>query len=320
MSKNIEKDTWEFKQMVKIGIIGSGVVGTATGKGFHKLGHGVSFYDISKQRLLTLREEGYEVVYTVKDVLANSDITFICVNTPTDGDNGQQDLSQLNSALFSIVNAINDGAVTRKKKDKNNRPHLLVFRSTMLPGTMRNVVIDYLDRKVLGASRGKDYDVCYNPEFLRQDTALEDFFKPDRVVLGEETKGNSSALKSIYKQLTENIITTTFDAAEMIKYASNCFLSLKISFFNEIGMICKQMGIDDSIVSSGVAADRRIGKYGTRAGKPFDGACLPKDTIALASFAKRLQISPDLLQVVLDINKKVGEMAELQQQVYERLQ
>ena len=306
--------------MVIVGIIGSGVVGTATGKGFHKLGHSVIFYDISKQRLLSLREEGYDVASSVKDVLSKSDLTFVCVNTPTDGDNGQQDLSQLNSALFNIVNALNDGVVTKKKKNKNDRPHLLVFRSTMLPGTMRNVVVDYLDRKVSGAKRGIDYDICYNPEFLRQDTALEDFFKPDRVVIGEEREGNASVLKSIYKRLTDNIFTTNFDAAEMIKYASNCFLSLKISFFNEIGMICKQMGIDDSVVSMGVAADKRIGKYGTKAGKPFDGACLPKDTIALASFAKRLQISPDLLQIVLDINKKVGEMAELQQQVYERIQ
>ena len=82
----------------------------------------------------------------------------------------------------------------------------------MLPGTMRNVVIDYLDRKVSGARRGKDYDVCYNPEFLRQDTALEDFFKPDRIVVGEESKGTSSALVSIYKQLTENIMSTSFYA------------------------------------------------------------------------------------------------------------
>ena len=114
--------------MVTIGIIGSGVVGTATGKGFHKLGHKVSFYDISKQRLLTLLDEGYDVVYTVKDVLSKSDITFICVNTPTDGDNGQQDLSQLNSALFNIASALNDGGVTRKKKDKNNRPHTSCFQ------------------------------------------------------------------------------------------------------------------------------------------------------------------------------------------------
>ena len=306
--------------MVIVGIIGSGVVGTATGKGFHKLGHSVIFYDISKQRLLSLREEGYDVASSVKDVLSKTDLTFICVNTPTDGDNGQQDLSQLHSVLFNIVSALNDGVVTKKKKNKNDHPHLLVFRSTMLPGTMRNVVVDYLDRKVSGAKRGIDYDICYNPEFLRQDTALEDFFKPDRVVIGEEREGNASVLRSIYKRLTDNIFTTNFDAAEMIKYASNCFLSLKISFFNEIGMICKQMGIDDSVVSMGVAADRRIGKYGTKAGKPFDGACLPKDTIALASFAKRLQISPDLLQIVLDINKKVGEMAELQQQVYERIQ
>ena len=306
--------------MVTIGIIGSGVVGTATGKGFDKLGHNVIFYDISKQRLLSLKEEGYVVASSIKEVISNADITFVCVNTPTDGANGQQDLSQLNSVLFSIVNALNEGSIGRKKKERNNYAPLVVFRSTILPGTMRNVVIDYLDTKVSREKRGKDYNVCYNPEFLRQDTALSDFFKPDRVIIGEDREGSSSALKLLYQGLTDNIIITSYEAAEMIKYASNCFLSLKISFFNEIGMICKQMGIDDNIVSLGVAADKRIGKYGTKAGRPFDGACLPKDTIALASFAKRLQIKPDLLQIVLDINKKVEEMAQLQQQVYERIQ
>ncbi len=287
----------------KIGIIGSGVVGSATGKGFHRLGHDVLFYDIAKQRLLTLKEEGYQIASSVEDIIDKTDISFVCVNTPNNI-NGEQDLSQLMSVLYDITNAL-------RRIDRQNgqqHPHLIVFRSTMLPGTMRSVVINYLQTNCSSSRIGRDYDVCYNPEFLRQNTAFDDFFRPDRVVIGEEGKGASQSLKEIYQQLTENIIVTSFEAAEMIKYTSNCFLSLKISFFNEIGLVCKQMGIDDKAVSLGVSMDKRIGNYGTQFGKPFEGACLPKDTEALAGFIRNLQLNPDLLQVALDINRKMEEL------------
>jgi nucleotide sugar dehydrogenase len=159
----------------------------------------------------------------------------------------------------------------------------------MLPGTMRNVVINYLQTNCSSSSItsssssriGRDYNICYNPEFLRQNTAFDDFFRPDRIVIGEDREGASQPLNEIYQQLTENIIITSFEAVEMIKYTSNCFLSLKISFFSEIGLVCKQMGIDDKAVSLGVSMDKRIGNYGTQFGKPFEGACLPKECIYL---------------------------------------
>ena len=289
--------------MKKIGIIGSGVVGSATGKGFHRLGHDVLFYDIAKQRLLTLKEEGYQIASSVKDIIDTTDISFVCVNTPNNS-TGEQDLSQLISVLYDITNALR----TIARRDEQQHPHLIVFRSTMLPGTMRSVVINYLQTNCSSSRIGRDYDVCYNPEFLRQNTAFDDFFRPDRIVIGEDRNGASQPLKEIYQQLTENIIVTSFEAAEMIKYTSNCFLSLKISFFNEIGLVCKQMGIDDKAVSLGVSMDKRIGNYGTQFGKPFEGACLPKDTEALAGFIRNLQLNPDLLQVALDINRKMEEL------------
>lgn len=289
--------------MKKIGIIGSGVVGSATGKGFHRLGHDVLFYDIAKQRLLTLKEEGYQIASSVKDIIDTTDISFVCVNTPNNS-SGEQDLSQLMSVLYDITNSLR--RIDRRYEQQN--PHLIVFRSTMLPGTMRSVVINYLQTNSPSSRIGRDYDVGYNPEFLRQNTAFDDFFRPDRVVIGEDRIGASQPLKEIYQQLTENIIVTSFEAAEMIKYTSNCFLSLKISFFNEIGLVCKQMGIDDKAVSLGVSMDKRIGSYGTQFGKPFEGACLPKDTEALAGFIKNLQLNPDLLQVALDINRKMEEL------------
>jgi UDPglucose 6-dehydrogenase len=298
----------------KIGIIGSGVVGSATGKGFHKLGHDIIFYDISKQRLHDLEDNGYQVASSVSEIIDKTDLSFVCVNTPAKS-NGEQDLSQLMSVLYDISNALvttNERRQQQQQQKDQINPHLLVFRSTMLPGTMRNVVVNYLQSNSSSSTIGRDYNICFNPEFLRQNTALEDFFKPDRVVIGEDGIGGSEPLKGIYQQLTQNIIVTSYEAAEMIKYASNCFLSLKISFFNEIGLICKQMGIDDKAVSVGVSLDKRIGNYGTQFGKPFEGACLPKDTEALAGFIKKLQLNPDLLQVALDINRKMEELISSQ--------
>jgi UDPglucose 6-dehydrogenase len=299
----------------KIGIIGSGVVGSATGKGFHKLGHDIIFYDISKQRLHDLEDNGYKVASSVSEIIDKTDLSFVCVNTPAKS-NGEQDLSQLMSVLYDISNALVATNERRRRQQQQQKdqinPHLLVFRSTMLPGTMRNVVVNYLQSNSSSSTIGRDYNICFNPEFLRQNTALEDFFKPDRVVIGEDGIGGSEPLKGIYQQLTQNIIVTSYEAAEMIKYASNCFLSLKISFFNEIGLICKQMGIDDKAVSVGVSLDKRIGNYGTQFGKPFEGACLPKDTEALAGFIKKLQLNPDLLQVALDINRKMEELISSQ--------
>jgi UDPglucose 6-dehydrogenase len=294
----------------KIGIIGSGVVGSATGKGFHKLGHDIIFYDISKQRLHDLEDNGYKVASSVSEIIDKTDLSFVCVNTPAKS-NGEQDLSQLMSVLYDIANAL-VSTNGRQQQQDDRKPHLIVFRSTMLPGTMRKVVVNYLQSNSSSSTIGRDYNICFNPEFLRQNTALDDFFKPDRVVIGEDGNGGSEPLKEIYQQLTQNIIVTSYDAAEMIKYASNCFLSLKISFFNEIGLICKQMGIDDKAVSLGVSLDKRIGNYGTQFGKPFEGACLPKDTEALAGFIKKLQLNPDLLQVALDINRKMEELISSQ--------
>ena len=313
-----------------IAIIGSGVVGTATGKGFHKLGNRVTFFDISKRRLASLKEEGYEVVLSLRDAISEAEICFVCVNTPQskysngigknennnnndanannfrydfdpfDEDLGKhQDLSQLLSALRDIANALN-GCIANKKR-------YLVFRSTMLPGTMRNIVLDYLEANC-NLKHSKDYDVLYNPEFLRQHSALEDFFAPDRVVIGQKFTGSASPLADIYSPLTRNIILTGYEEAEMAKYASNCFLALKISYFNEIGIICKKMGINEEEVGLAVSMDNRIGKYGTRGGRPFGGACFPKDTEAFASFARKMDVRPDLMETAISINKQIEKL------------
>jgi UDPglucose 6-dehydrogenase len=297
-----------------ISVIGSGVVGTATGKGFYKLGHNITFFDISKQRLATLRDEGYNVAPSLRDAIATSEICFICVNTPqnisktdakandfVEADLGKhQDLSQILYVVRDIADALN-----ALKDDMISKNRLFVFRSTMVPGTMRNVVVDYLERNC-NLSRGKNYDVFYNPEFVRQHSALEDFFTPDRVVIGQD-KVETSDLSHLYTPLTNKIILTGFEEAEMIKYASNCFLALKISYFNEISLMCRKMGISEDQVAQAVSMDNRIGGYGTNGGLPFGGACLPKDTEAFASFARNMNVKHDLIETAIRINKQMEE-------------
>jgi UDPglucose 6-dehydrogenase len=291
------------------------VVGTATGKGFHKLGHNIIFFDISTQRLITLKKEGYNVAPSLKDAISKSQICFICVNTPQniyktnakdsdfiEADLGKhQDLSQILLVVRDIAEALN----ALNDQDMIGNKRLLVFRSTMVPGTMRNVVVDYLERNCY-LTRGKHYDVFYNPEFVRQHSALEDFFTPDRVVIGQENSG-ASDLSDLYAPLTDKIILTVFEEAEMIKYASNCFLALKISYFNEISMICKEMGISADKVAHAVSMDSRIGGYGSNVGLPFGGACLPKDTEAFATFAKNMNVKHDLIEIAIKINKQMDE-------------
>jgi UDPglucose 6-dehydrogenase len=302
-----------------IGIIGAGVVGGATGKGLQKLGYEVTFYDIDKSKTISLRQEGYQVASSISELMSNSNITFVCVNTPTISsrsnlyndkriENGSyQDLSQILSVLPEISSSLSTNSW---------RHQLLVFRSTLLPGTMRNIVVDYLERNC-SKSIGKDFDVCYNPEFLRQKSALEDFFEPGRVVIGEGTEGSSVPLVEIFRALTRNIIITGYEEAEMIKYASNGFLALKISYFNEIAMVCKMLGIDDKTVSRGVALDSRIGTYGVLGGMPFGGACLPKDTAALTSFLRKLGIRPDLIETAVQINNEIEEMSSHKQIIHD---
>jgi UDPglucose 6-dehydrogenase len=282
--------------MEKIGIIGSGTVGGTTGKVWKTLGNQVLFYDISEQIVLPLKDSGYSVAANIEEIIHQTDISFVCVDAPT-YTNGDQNLSYVMSVLYEIADALN----------KMVGYHLIVFRSTLLPGTMSNVILPILERYCQKV-RGIDYDICYNPEFLRENSALIDAFNPDRIIIGEDRKNASLQLAELYQQLRTKIIITSFESAEMIKYASNCFLALKISFFNEIGLACKRMGIDDKIVSEGVSLDKRIGAYGTVAGKPFGGKCLPKDSLAWVSFAKKMQVQPDLVAVAFELNRLLEEV------------
>ena len=280
---------------MRISIIGSGVVGKATGIGFHKFGHEIIFNDINGKSLASLREEGYKVTEDINEAVRSSTISFICVPTPTRA--RKIVFSYVKEATVSIAKALH-------KKDRTY--HLIVVRSTVLPTTTRTRIIPFLE-KHSKLKAGKDFGVCVNPEFLRQATALQDFLNPSRIVIGELDKQSGDLLENLYAPFKAPIIRTSLDTAEMIKYVANCFLTTKISYFNEVYLICKKLQLDPHLVAEAVALDPRIGNYGIYGGRPFSGACLPKDLEAFINFAKKKGVNPKLLEAVNYVNKKISE-------------
>lgn len=277
---------------MKLSIVGAGVVGQATGIGLSIRGYEVIFYDVDKEKLAALKEKGYRVSGEISLAVNDVDLIFICVPTPTV--NGEMDLSFLRNVVMNIGKTLSD---VRGYK-------VVVVRSTVLPSTTRCKVVPLLE-KYSGLKAGKDFGVCMNPEFLRERCALEDFLNPSRIVIGELDKRSGDALEEVYSVFSAPLIRTDLDTAEMIKYVSNLFLATKISFFNEMFLVCQKLGIDANVVGKAVSLDPRIGEYGVYGGSPFDGKCLPKDLEAFLGFVKSLKLNPELLDAVYSINEKM---------------
>ena len=306
-----------FKK-INISIIGCGYVGTVTGACFAKLGNNVIIVDVDKERIKKINQGASpiyekdldELLANNKDkirattnygfAIKNSDVTFVCVGTPSKSD-GSIDLSFVETAVTEIGKCL---------KNKDNR-HLVVVKSTVLPGTTRDVVLPLLE-KHSGKGAYVDFGLAINPEFLREGMAVEDFLKPDRIVIGTNDEKSKHVLKILYKGFSCPVVVTSLSTAEMIKYASNCFLATKISFANEIGNMCKKLGINTFDVFKGVGLDHRVNPEFFRAGVGFGGSCLPKDVRALIFQAKKLDQTPKMLQAVIDVNEKQPEkMIEL---------
>jgi len=279
---------------MKISIIGSGVTGQATGFGFCHQGYKTIFYDIDHKKLDDLEDKGYSVSRTVEDAVEKSDIIFICVPTPTT--NRRIDLGIISNVARNIAEAL--------KKTEGYK--IVVVKSTVLPSITRTAVLPILE-KYSGKKAGPDFGLCTNPEFLTEKNALQDFIQPNRTIIGEFDKKSGDMLETLYKPFDAPIIRTSLENAEMIKYVSNIFLATKISFFNEIYLICNKLGLDSDVVSSGAAYDPRIGKYGTKGGKPFGGSCFPKDLGAFLGYLEDNKIEAGILKEVQEINNKMTE-------------
>jgi len=225
--------------------------------------------------------------------IGETELSFVCVGTPSQA-NGNLDLKYIRRICEQIGSALRD------------KPpgHLVVIRSTVLPGTMREIVIPVLE-EFSGKKTGADFAVCHNPEFLREGSAVRDFYCPPKTVIGECEPGCGDALAQLYRGLSAPLIRTDLETAEMVKYVDNTWHALKIGFANEIGNLCKSLGIDAHAVMNIFCQDRKLNisaAYLTP-GFAFGGSCLPKDLRALAYRAKVHDLQLPILNSILPSNE-----------------
>jgi UDPglucose 6-dehydrogenase len=294
---------------MRISIIGTGYVGTVTGACFAHLGndvvcvdHGLKKVEMINNGVPPIYEEGLEELLKAHagknlratldydDAIAHSDVSFICVPTPTD-ESGKIDLRSIREASTSIG---------LRLKNKSSY-HVVVVKSTVVPRTTQSVVTPILE-EASGKKAGVDFGVGMNPEFLREGKAIYDFMHPDRIVIGGDDPKAQAIIKSLYAGYSCPILEVDTKTAEMIKYVSNAFLATKISFSNEVGNICKRLGIDTYKVMEGVGLDARISPYFLNSGLGFGGSCFPKDVKALIGKASDVNYEPKLLKTVLMVN------------------
>jgi UDPglucose 6-dehydrogenase len=288
--------------MSNIVVIGAGVVGQAVGKGFAQFGHRVVFCDTAEGVRERLIAEGFAALSPEDLGLAHeieTDYTMICVGTPTVA--GRIDLGPLEMACHSASRVI----------QRAQGYHVVVVNSTLPPGTTQEFVIPKLEYWS-GRQAGRDFGVCYNPEFLREVSAAEDFLNPWAIVIGVQDKQASSLVRELYSPITigrpVSVFTTDFNTAEMAKYVSNLFNATKISFANEVWLQSNVLGIDGNAVMS-IVSQTAEGcwnrNYGTKGGYPYGGSCLPKDTKAFESFAYDRGLSVNLLRATIEVNSRM---------------
>jgi len=294
---------------VNISILGTGYVGAVTGACFAELGNDVVFVDIDPAKLELIRtgrspifEPGLDELLAknldrisattdTAQAIRETDATFICVGTPSNPD-GSIDLRYIETASRNI------GQVLREK----DAWHTVVMKSTVVSGTTKGIV-----RSTLEAASGKeafrDFGLASNPEFLKEGSALADVFSPDRIVIGAEDPRSGKVLETLYATFDCPKLVVAIPVAEMIKYVSNAFLATKISFANEIGNLCKSIGIDTAEVFAGVGLDARINPAFFRSGIGFGGSCFPKDVRALIAQAEASGLHPKILSSVVAVNE-----------------
>jgi len=295
-------------------MIGTGYVGLVSGSCLADFGNTVRCVDIDAERIDTLQKGGmpiYEpglqdmvarnaesgrLIFTtdLKESVEASDVVFIAVGTPSLPD-GSTDLSYVNAASKSIAEHLNGYKV-------------IVQKSTVPVGTTRALKTIVSEH----APKGAQFDMVSNPEFLREGSAVADFLRPNRVVIGVETERARETMREVYRPLylieTPNIMTT-LETAELVKYASNAYLATKISFINEIAAICEEVGADIDHVAKGMGLDQRIGPKFLHAGIGFGGSCLPKDVSSLVHLAKTKGYDPGIIEAVLKVNRTLAPRA-----------
>ncbi|TNF02273.1 MAG: UDP-glucose/GDP-mannose dehydrogenase family protein [Deltaproteobacteria bacterium] len=289
---------------MKVSVIGTGYVGLVSGTCFAEIGHDVTCIDIDENKIKTLKE-GKSPIYepgltdlltrnikskrlhfsTDYDSVKEAQAIFLAVGTPS-SDDGQADLKYLYSAAESVAKNLSDGAI-------------VVVKSTVPVGTGGKV------KELISKFTNKKFHVVNNPEFLKEGSAVEDFMRPDRVVIGYQEEEAARAMEELYAPLVRQgnpIYMMSNLSAEMTKYAANCFLATKISFINEIARLCDLVGADINEVRKGISSDQRIGKHFFYPGPGYGGSCFPKDVKALMFTAKEYGMDLSIVGATEDVN------------------
>ena len=302
-----------------ISVFGLGYVGTVTAACLAHKGHNVIGVDLSPAKVEAMqagrnpiveprvgelisenRAAGRLQATSVSEyAVLNSEMSFLCVGTPSLR-NGKLDLGHIEPVCREI------GEILKKKKES----HLVVLRSTVLPGTAETVVIPALENSS-GKKLGQGFAVCVNPEFMREGTAVSDFLEPSMTIIGAADASHSALLRETYQWVPGRIFETSFRSAEMVKYVCNAWHAVKVSFANEVGTLAKQMGVDAEAVTEIFTADGKlnISPMYLRPGFAFGGSCLPKDVRALNYRAKELDLNLPLFQSILASNDEHLERA-----------
>ncbi len=295
---------------MKIAMIGTGYVGLVSGVCFSDFGHEVICVDKDEAKVAKLQagqvpiyEPGLDVLMAknvaaghlsftsdLAAAVAGADAVFIAVGTPTRRGDGHADLTYVMAAAEEIGAALTGYAV-------------IVTKSTVPVGTNRAVA-----QAVARTAGDTPFDVASNPEFLREGAAIDDFMRPDRVVVGVESERAKKVMADLYRPLSLRefpVIYTNLESAEMIKYAANAFLATKITFINEIAALCERVGADIKAVSTGVGMDGRIGPKFLHAGPGYGGSCFPKDTKALARIGQDHAVPMQITETVIRVNDEI---------------
>jgi len=297
---------------MKLAVIGTGYVGLVTGTCFAETGNNVTCVDIDINKVnklkggqVTIFEPGLEKLFlrnqkegrlhfttSIEEAIENAQVIFLALPTPP-GEDGSADLSYILGV-----------AATLGKLLKPNEYKVIVDKSTVPVGTAEKVRATILSNAVENIEHA--FDVVSNPEFLREGVAVDDFMKPDRVVIGTTSDKAIKVMNDLYAPFVRQgnpIIFMDESSAELTKYAANSFLAVKISFMNEIAHLCEKMGADVDMVRKGIGSDDRIGKRFLFPGIGYGGSCFPKDVKALAKSSKDLEYDFKILKAVMDVNE-----------------
>ena len=297
---------------LSVSIFGLGYVGSVSAACFASMGHKVIGVDLSRPKVEMLDSGRTPIIEArmselvgeasqagrlrattdAADAVLNSEVSFVCVGTPS-MKNGKLDLSHIENVAREI------GAAIRQKKS----PHVFVLRSTVLPGTTETIVLPILEKES-GKKCGQDFTVCYNPEFMREGSAVADFLNPPYTILGASDTNHLAPLRELYKNVPATLYETTIPVAEMVKYFSNCYHALKVGFANEMGTMCKHLGVDAQAVTKIFTSDTKlnISPAYLSPGFAFGGSCLPKDLRAITYKAKELDLKLPVLESLMPSN------------------